>query len=283
MASRTGETSPYPVASLTDFPYNGRVMHDSTSRIAAVVLSGGRVPAALAHLCTHRALLRLGERYALAYILDALAQSPSVIATALVAPSEALDALAALPGRKAAAGDSLVENMRIGAHAVADAAPTHLLFITGDIPLVTVEGIEGFIAASLAVNAALTYPIIPREVSEQRFPGAKRTYVRLVDGTFTGGNALFTQATLLDDKQTLIQDLYAARKQPLRLAQILGWSTVVRLLFGTLALPYIEGVASRILGAPARAVITPYPEIGFDVDKATDLTAVEQALARGTS
>ncbi len=260
-------------------PYNDIVMSGHTSRVGAVVLAGGRVPPTLAHLCTHRALLRGNDRYLLEYLFDTLRAAPSVVATALVAPPAALVELAHLPAQQAAAGDTLVGNMRVGARILADERLTHLVFITGDIPLLTVEGVEGYLRTSLESGAALTYPIIPREVSEWRFPGARRTYVRIKEGVFTGGNAIFTTADLLDNKQALIQRLYTARKQPFQLARILGLSTVLRMLTGSLTLPYLETVATRILGAPAKAVITPYPEIGFDVDKLDDLVVVERALA----
>jgi molybdopterin-guanine dinucleotide biosynthesis protein A len=249
------------------------------TRIGAVVLAGGRVPKKLAHLCEHRALLTLQGRLLLDYLLDTLRGVTGLVDIAVVAPDGALPALAHLPAQRIAAGDSIVENMQRGAKALAGHGLTHLLFVTGDIPLVTVEGIETYITASVATGAALTYPVIPREASEARFPGAKRTYVKLQEGTFTGGNMILTDAHLLDDKGGLILDLFNARKSPLKLANILGWGTVFRLLTGTLALPYIEGVAARILTAPARAVICPHAEIGFDVDKPEDLAAVEQALA----
>jgi CTP:molybdopterin cytidylyltransferase MocA len=172
--------------------------------------------------------------------------------------------------------------MRHGANALADEDPTHLLFITGDIPLITPQGLEDYLTASLRSGAALTYPVIPREVSEARFPGARRTYVRLREGSFTGGNAIFTAANLLDDRGALIQGLYSARKHPIKLAKILGLGTVLRLLTGTITLPYIEAVATRILGAPARAIVSQYAEIGFDVDKLDDLVAIERALAGKT-
>jgi len=254
-------------------------MTEQTPRIGAVVLAGGRVPAPLAGLCTHRALLRINGRFMLEYLLDVLAATPSVVGIAVASAPEVLAELADSRCRKVPEGGSLVDNMQLGARALAETRATHLLFITGDIPLVTVEGIEDYIRSSLSCGAALTYPIIPREACEARFPGARRTYVRLREGTVTGGNAVFTTASLLDDQRDLIQGLYAARKQPLKLAQLLGWATVFRMLTGTLDLPYIEAVAGRILHAPAKAIITRYAEIGFDVDKPGDLQAVEQALA----
>ncbi len=253
-------------------------MAKQTSRIGAVVLAGGRVPASLASLCTHRGLLRLNGRYMLEYLVRALLASPSINGISVVSAPEVLEALPEMSYVKVSEGASLVENMLRGGRALADKQPSHLLFITGDIPLITAEGIEHYLAASLQSGAAFTYPIISRVVCEERFPGTHRTYVRIKEGTFTGGNAVFSTANLLDDKRDLIQGLYSARKQPFKLAQILGWGAVLRMLTGTLTLPYLEAVATRILAAPVRAIISPFAEIGFDVDKPADLHAVELAL-----
>ncbi|OPZ82597.1 MAG: hypothetical protein BWY76_02667 [bacterium ADurb.Bin429] len=107
--------------------------------------------------------------------------------------------------------------------------------------------------------------------------------MRIKDGTFTGGNAIFAAADLLNDKGALIQSLYDARKEPLKLAGILGWPTVWGMLGGTLTIVELEAVATRIMDAPIKAIITPYPEIGFDVDKPADAEAVERALRNGVA
>jgi molybdopterin-guanine dinucleotide biosynthesis protein A len=220
-------------------------MTHATPRIAAVILAGGPTPKSLLHLTAHRAVLPVGGRPIIALVADALARTPMLAAVVAVTPAATHAEHAGLPCPLVAAGGSIVENMRRGAAALADGKPTHLLFVTGDLPLLTPEAIAGFLADSLATGAALTYPIIPREASEARFPGARRTYVKIREGTFTGGNAVLTTAQLLDDKQDLIDNLYAGRKSPFKLA--------------------------------ARAVITAFAELGFDVDKPGDLASVEAA------
>lgn len=252
-------------------------MGNTTGEIGAVILAGGNVPATLSSYCAYRALLHVNGHLLLEYLLEALQAIPAVTRIAIVAPAETLEALAALPGEKVAASETLIDNMRRGAAALDGERITHNLFITGDVPLVTSEGIEDFLRASIDSGAALAYPIIPKAVSERRFPGARRTYVRLREGAFTGGNAILTSAHLLDDIYPIVQELYLARKNPLKLARIFGWPVFLHLLFGTLTLTYMESVAGRILQAPVRAIVTRFAEIGFDVDKAEDLAAVERA------
>ncbi|MEI7834415.1 MAG: hypothetical protein WCJ56_14605, partial [bacterium] len=90
--------------------------------------------------------------------------------------------------------------------------------------------------------------------------------------------AVFAGADFFTDKQQLIEDVYNARKAPLKLVGLLGWGTLARFLAGTADLATLEQVASRILHAPARAIISHHAELGFDVDKPEDLAAVEIAL-----
>ena len=254
-------------------------MTTDSIRIGAVLLCGGAVPPSLAGHCRHRALLRVQGRLLLALLLDTLRKSARVFDSVVVAPAEALAELEELTARTAPSGGKLVETMQAGVAVLAPMQPTHILFITGDIPLVTVEGLDGYLHASLASGAALSYPIIPKASCEQRFPGTRRTYVKIHEGVFTGGNAILCSQQHLPQVYALVEDLYAARKNPLKLAHILGWPTVLRMLTGQLTLPYLEAVASRLLAAPVRAIITESAEIGFDIDKAEDLTAVERALA----
>ncbi len=249
-------------------------MNTTTPRIGAIVLAGGPVPKSLAHLCAYRALLPLGGRFIIEYILEALAGTPEVCATVAVVPAGARAALGQYAPQLVDAGESLMVNMARGAEALAGAEVTHLLFVTADIPLITTAALSSYLQQSLATGADFTYPIIPRADCEARFPGAKRTYVKIRDGVFTGGNAVFAGANFFEDKQQLIEDVYNARKAPLKLAGILGWGTLARFLGGTADLAKLEGVASRILGAPARAIISHYAELGFDVDKPEDLAAV---------
>jgi CTP:molybdopterin cytidylyltransferase MocA len=252
-----------------------------TPKIGAVVLAGGDVPPTLVNLCAYRALLRLRGRYMLDYLLETLRTVEPIVETVLLIPEPTLSELDGLPGLKVASSDIFSENLRRGSEALSSYDLTHLLFVTGDIPLVTPAGMDDYIRASIESDAAITYPIIPKFACERRFPGARRTYVRIREGIFTGGNAIVTRVHQLDLIYDLIQRLYLARKNPMKLAGILGWVTVFKMLTGTLNLPYLEALATRILGAPVRALITEHAEIGFDVDKADDLAAVERALQGG--
>ncbi len=65
----------------------------------------------------------------------------------------------------------------------------------------------------------------------------------------------------------------ALRKRPLALARRIGWDILLKLLLGRLSLGDLEARARRLLGVEARALPTPYPEVGVDVDREEDLVS----------
>ncbi|MGC8904046.1 NTP transferase domain-containing protein [Thermus sp.] len=146
-----------------------------------------------------------------------------------------------------------------------------VLVATADLPHLTPEAVS--FVLERAPEAALVYPIVPKERVEARFPGNRRTYARLREGTFTGGNLLLLDKPLFFRALPLAKEVVALRKRPLALARRIGWDILLKLLLGRLSLGELEARARRLLGVEARALITPYPEVGVDVDREEDLVS----------
>ncbi|MCD0157206.1 nucleotide-diphospho-sugar transferase, partial [Deinococcus sp. 6GRE01] len=122
------------------------------------------------------------------------------------------------------------------------------------------------------------YPVVRREVCEAAYPGVKRTYARLRDGTFTGGNLFLLDPALIGQFLPRLREVLAARKAPLKLAGLIGPGVLLRLVTGRLSVAALEAKVSALLGVPARALITPHAAVGTDVDKDEDLTLAEAQL-----
>jgi GTP:adenosylcobinamide-phosphate guanylyltransferase len=248
--------------------------------IAAIVLAGGvdRGEIAAQTGVIHRPLLEVGGRPILLTTLAALRGAAAVATVTLVgpepvqavAPADAVDA-------RAPEGDTFLGSITQGL-AAAPTSTDHLLLITSDLPLITAEAIDDFVRRSLGSGAEVCYPIIPKDSCERRFPGGRRTYVRLREGTFTGGNAVLTTRSFLERSQGLIARLYAARKNPLKLATLFGLPFLLGLLTGRLTIPQLEARASAIISGQVAAIISHYPELGFDVDKVEDLEVARRAV-----
>jgi len=239
----------------------------------AVVLAGGvdRGEIAAETGIAHRPLLEIGGRPIVQRCLASLRGCADVGRVALVAP-EAVHAAVeeAAVDVRVEAGDSLAENLLRGVQATAPGSET-LLVLTGDLPFVTPQAIGDLVHQSQAARAEITYVIVPKESCERRFPGGRRTYVKLREGTFTGGNAVVLARNFVETQQHLITHLYHARKSPIKLAVMFGLGFLVRLAVGRLSLAQVQARAAAITGARVAVVISTYPELGFDVDKLDDL------------
>jgi len=252
------------------------------SKIDAVIMAG----APAGELCPEdqsisRAMIPLGDKTMIQWVVDALRASPSVgrlVAVGNVA-AEGLDEVIA-------PGDSLVGNLKLGLSAVGSSES--VLVVSCDIPMLTPEAVEDFISRAVPMDADLAYPVIPRTFCEKRHPELKRTYLKTGDGTFTGGNLMLVKPVFFDRNWDAIEDAYAARKQIGKLARNIGLGVLMRVIVGQ-ALPFVlrlsalERAVSRMLGGKVAVVVSAYPEIGEDVDKPSDLAAVRKILDAGAS
>jgi GTP:adenosylcobinamide-phosphate guanylyltransferase len=145
---------------------------------------------------------------------------------------------------------------------------------TADIPLITSAMVDELVAQADVTSTLLNYTIIRRETMEARFPNAARTYTRLRDLTFTGGDIHVMQTAMVDSNVEFWEALALARKKPWRVAHVVGWRVLFKLLTRRLTIADIEATATRIFGAPCRAVLSDRAELGMDIDRPTHLDTV---------
>jgi CTP:molybdopterin cytidylyltransferase MocA len=162
---------------------------------------------------------------------------------------------------------------------------TRLLVVTADIPFLTPDAVADFLRqAAAAPRAQFHYPIVEAGRCEARFPEMRRTTLRIAEGRFTGGNLALLDPGFLRAHEATLRAAYARRKSVVGLANLLGPALLVRLigsrlLPGLLAIRHLEAAVSRALGgATARAVISPFPEVGADIDRPADVAAARRRL-----
>ena len=247
----------------------------------AVILAGGAMPAALqgATTATERALIPVGEKPLLDYVLQSLATVTPVTRIICVTTPLALQTLPAKIGEIAVvglpSGDKLTHNLLSGARA---ATSEQILIVTGDGPLATGRTWMQFLDGASVNSLEAAYAVVREQQMEAQFPGARRTYARFRDGAFSGGNAFLVPRARLQNLESLIETAFAARKNPLGLAKLLGVGFIFKALFKQLTVGEAEGKVSRLLECRAGRVEVPDAAIAFDVDKPEDLRAAEAFL-----
>lgn len=241
--------------------------------VTAIVLGGGDASDAVAKQfgVPVKALALIAGQPMAAHVLRAL-RSGGVERIVYVGPVTA--ALEGLIDAQIAARGTMLENLQAGLAQIGDAE--RVLVATADIPLLTAEAVRDVLTRDPATG--LVYPVVNMLDSEAMFPSGKRTSAKLREGRFTGGNLFLLEPRLVNDFLPRLEFVLANRKNVIRLAGMFGLGTLVKLALGTLEIAELEGNVSRILGVPAKALVTKYAEIGFDVDKPDDIALVLERL-----
>lgn len=249
------------------------------NQIPAVILAGGRADAEmeLEYDIEYRAELPFAGKLMIIHIVDALAGASSVSTIRVVGETLCDCITETIPP-----SDGMLENVIKGVEAcAADSADGRVLIATSDIPFLTSESVDDFITQCAGVEADLYYPYVLKEDNDRRFPGVKRTYVKLAEGVVTGGNIVIMNANFLNKNADMLREVMAARKSITKMARIIGIGMLLRMVVaqtlwrGALSIPRLERTAGRVMNARLKAIRSLYPEIGADIDRMDQLAEME--------
>jgi GTP:adenosylcobinamide-phosphate guanylyltransferase len=232
-----------------------------------------------------KALVEVGGRPMIQWVLDALAGAPRVERVAVVGLDEASGvtgggkALGFVPAQ----GD-MIPNIQAGVRWVASQNPqaTHVLLVSSDIPAITTEMVDWVLDAAEDGDYDLYYTVVEKEVMERRFPGSKRSYITTSDAVVCGAdlNVVGVRAVLDVAHQSLWEKVVEARKNAFKQAQLVGFDILLRLLTRRISLGYAEANISQRLGIRGRILRCPFAEVGMDVDKPWQLELIRQDMAQ---
>lgn len=244
----------------------------------AIVLAGGGTIKD-SDYSENKALVCIHGKTMVEYVVEALLKSHNIARILLIGPKEKLAEI--FTGTKIEiieAANTIMDNIISGINYLG--SNRNILVCTSDIPLVTTQSIDDFISRSLSMNLDLSYPIVEKSLSEKYFPEMKRTYTKLKEGIFTGGNVFYLNPRIINKGLAIARELIEARKRPLKMARIVSFKLLIQLMTGTLTIEKIEKRFSKMLNARASAIISEYPELANDVDKMSDLLAAKKHLAK---
>lgn len=227
-----------------------------------------------------KALLDVSGKPMIQWVLDALAGSARVKRVLVTGLPE--DTPLAFPRPLNILPDhgSMLDNIQTAARLL---TPSHrpedfILTISSDIPTITTRHVDWVIEQVEQTPQDGFYAVIERRAMEQRFPGSKRTYLKLKGSELCGGDFNAVRLKLISEDHPLWRKIFAARKSPLKQAALLGVDALFLILFRQLTLERAAIKLGAKLGVTARAVISPFPELGMDVDKPYQLELVRADL-----
>ncbi len=237
----------------------------------AVILAGStpdEQDELLDYTCTDcKALIRIQGKEMVRYVAEALAGSERVGRLIIVGLASDLvpDLGVDVPVSFVPNQGSLLENILVG---VEELGPVRrALFCSSDLPLLTSEAVRDFVDRCEASDVDVGYAVVERSVMERRFPGSGRSFRPLKDGHYAGGDLAWINPHVIVRNRDRIEALQGSRKSALRTARVMGLGIIVRLLLRRLTIEHAEKKARELFRCTCKAIISPFPEIGMDVDK----------------
>ncbi len=234
----------------------------------------------------NKALLEINGAPMIVHVLSVLEETPSISEIALITSSSQVRNIEA-GGKKLdekyriiEEQGSLLENLEAGLRQMPQEEPC--LVVTSDIPLMHTGAVEDFIRRCDTLEKDFYYPIIFKEDCEKAYPGVKRTYLKIKDGSFTGGNLTLVKPSGILKNIDRLHLVFSYRKKPWKYARLLSPLLILKFLFKKVSIKELEEYIEHLLSLQARAVPTPYAEIGTDVDKPDDLEMVRKILGSST-
>lgn len=258
----------------------------------AIVLAGGRLPpedpASTSVPGGLKCLQEVGGRTMLQRSLDALSDARGIGRVIVVGVPPETPLTCDHPLEVIPAERDMIRSLQVAAARLAPAAPggapadAQALVVSADAPLVTGEMLDWMRERTLEGGADVTITTVDRSVMEARFPGAKRTYVRLRDAELCGGDVAAFRLAIADRGVELAERLVRARKHPWQIAAIVGPGTLAALMAGRLTLAQALKALDARLDLELNVLVSPFAEMAMDVDKPEQLALVRAAVgARG--
>jgi molybdopterin-guanine dinucleotide biosynthesis protein A len=155
-----------------------------------------------------------------------------------------------------------------------------VLLSSADLPALTSEGVNHFVDACRPFDCAIYYTMVTKETIEARYPNSRRTFVPLHNLRIAGGDLFLVDPAIAHSHSDLWEALASGRKHAWKLAWAVGPRVFLRFLMRRFDINQLEATAERILQRPVKIILTPYAEIGMDVDKPRHIEILEAELGR---
>ena len=252
----------------------------------AIVTAGGTPePGDLLYEYTQgkpKALLDICGKPMIQWVLDALNEAETVDRVVVIGltAEHGLDC----PKIKAYIPDrgGMLDNIKAGTIKVLELNPAaeFVLIVSSDIPGITGESVNWVVNTCMQTNEDLYYNVITRPVMEARYPGSKRSYLRLKDVEVCGGDMNIVRASKVSENTAFWEKLIETRKNALKQVLLIGVDTLFLVLLRQLTMQgAVERVARRV-NMTGRAIMCAHAEVGMDVDKPFQLELMRADLAK---
>lgn len=220
--------------------------------------------------------MEFNNRPMVLYVIEVLLEVKEIQRIVIVGDSNKLNNLKNRVYKVVESGESFAMSARSGGEALD--MVNDFIVLSSDIPLISKDAIEDFIKKSKETKGEFIYPLIRKENILKKYPSMKRSYFKIKEGTFTGGNIAYLKKEGYDKGIGYLEDLYKYRKNSFKLAKMFSLSGTIGLILGILTINYIQNKLYKITNIKSFAIISDYVEIACDVDKDSDIEMIKEIL-----
>lgn len=175
---------------------------------------------------------------------------------------------------------SMIDNIQGGIRAAqaneTDAAK--LVLCSSDIPLLTSDMVDEFVTLCQEQPGDIFYTVVEDHVMEKRFPNSNRTFTKMKDGRFAGGDIIFINTAPVQANEQLFRDLVGRRKSFLSQARMVGFTFILRFLLGIMDTADAAKRVSKALNINGQVIKSAHAEIAMDVDKLSQYLLVKKEV-----
>ena len=231
----------------------------------------------------YKALLPIAGKPMVQWTLDALNDSEKIENVILVGLPEDVKLSCEKNMVRVADHKGIIENIQAGTKKLLEMGrdpQMKALSVSADVPSITSDIVNWMVDTIESYDADIYYSVIERNVMEKRFPGSKRSYVKLKDYEVCGGDVNGFRLGAAHESSPLATGLASARKNVVKQASLVGFGTLFLLLTRQLSLHDAEKRICKRLKVTGKALVNPYAEIGMDVDKPFQLEIMRQELSQ---
>ncbi len=244
-----------------------------------IVLAGGKGIKGSLTFFTPKALVKINNKHMIEYVTDAFLEVENLKNIIVVGDKKELDKIFNKIEKITVLQQegSMLGNIN-KAIKFLEITEGRVLIATSDIPLITKQSIEDFIELCKDFQYDFYLPLVNMEDYQKKFSSTKRTWLYLKEGVFTTGNICMINPNVFLKESKRINQIFENRKSPFKIINMIGIIFLLKFIFRMLSVKEVEKKVKKISGFDAKAIYIKYPEISFDVDKASDLEFIKKYL-----
>lgn len=229
-----------------------------------------------------KAMLDICGKPMVQWVLDALSDAKRVDRVVLIGLAEESGVTCTKPLVFIPNQPTMIENILVGIKKVLETNPseTQVLIVSSDIPAITSEMVDWEVETTSQYDVDLCYNVTTRETVEARYPGSRRTYLKLKDVEACGADMNVIHTSVVSMNMDIWEKLTESRKNPIKQASMLGFDTLLLVLLHRITLEDAVKKFTSRLHITGRAIISPYAEMAMDIDKPHQLEMMRADLAK---